>query len=33
MMRIQPISTSVTLVMMAIVLLTPPLVGLFAPQA
>jgi hypothetical protein len=33
MMRIQPISASVTLVMMAIVLLAPPVVSLFAPQA
>ena len=33
MMRIQPISTRLTLVMMAIVLAAPLLVGMFAPQA
>jgi hypothetical protein len=33
MMRIQPISTRLTLVMMAIVLAAPPLVSMFAPQA
>ena len=33
MIRIQPISTSLMLVMMAIVLVTPPIVSLFAPQA
>jgi hypothetical protein len=33
MMRTQPISTSVMLVMMVIVLLTPAVMSLFAPQA
>jgi hypothetical protein len=33
MMRTQPISTSVMLVMMAIVLLTPAVMSLFASQA
>jgi hypothetical protein len=33
MIRTQPISTSVMLVMTAIVLLAPPIVSLFAPQA